>query len=204
MQKFKDVDILKSMETIVNIHTKHYQSDFAIDKQILAQAAMSCNAADKSFIWLCRTCGTWCLNERNVFIKDTREHNTFCYYADNTDDNILSYIIELNNLEKDRIVGNIVYLGYHEYYKHVKAISVPSGGTKMVYEHGERIEETFSPLSKGSDPEFGKLLSFESLPKDTAALIQVLRDEKHRRDHARCYSLSKHFKRLVEAEKHCQ
>ena len=75
--KFSNVDILDFMKKVVEKHTRYYQSDFEIDKEILWRAAVRQEQQDKTFIWLCRTHGTWCLLEKNVFLKDTREHITF-------------------------------------------------------------------------------------------------------------------------------
>ena len=91
MQKFENVDILKSLKAVMQTHTEHFQSDFQIDVKILKQAAKSPNPEDKKYLWICRPAGTWCLRERDTFIKDTREHNTFCFYAEQTRDKILAY-----------------------------------------------------------------------------------------------------------------
>ena len=93
MQKFENVDILKSLKAIMQTHTEHFQSDFDIDIKTLKQAAKSPNPEDKKQLWLCRPAGTWCLRERDTFIKGSREHNTFCFYAEQTSDKILAYAV---------------------------------------------------------------------------------------------------------------
>lgn len=80
---------------------------------------------------------TWCLRERDTFIKDTREHNTFCFYAEQTMDNILAYAVELTGIEKGRVTGNLYELDYQKHYEHVK-VSVDHGDTKMIYENGRK------------------------------------------------------------------
>ena len=47
MQKFENVDILKSLKAIMQTHTEHFQSDFDIDIKTLKQAAKSQNPEDK-------------------------------------------------------------------------------------------------------------------------------------------------------------
>ena len=37
MQKFENVDILKSLKAIMQTHTQHFQSDFDIDRETLKQ-----------------------------------------------------------------------------------------------------------------------------------------------------------------------
>ncbi|MCI9620880.1 MAG: hypothetical protein HFG85_13165, partial [Dorea sp.] len=80
--KFSNVDILEFMERVVEKHTQFYKSDFQIDKETLRRVADRQEQQEKTFIWLCRTHGTWCLLERNVFLKDTSEYITFNYYAE--------------------------------------------------------------------------------------------------------------------------
>ena len=98
MQKFENVDILKSLKAIMQTHTQHFQSDFDIDMETLKQAAKSPNPEDKKQLWLCRPAGTWCLRERDTFIKGSREHNTFCFYAEQTRDKIIIAYVLLQNI----------------------------------------------------------------------------------------------------------
>ena len=93
--KFSNVDILSFMGNVVQKHTKHYQSDFEIDREMLTEAADRQEQQDKTFIWLCRTAGTWLLLERNTLLKDTREFNTFSFYAEQTSDPILAFVVEV-------------------------------------------------------------------------------------------------------------
>lgn len=195
MQKFENVDILKSLKAIMQTHTEHFQSDFDIDIKTLKQAAKSPNPEDKKYLWLCRPAGTWCLRERDTFIKDTREHNTFCFYAEQTRDKILTYAVELTGIEKGRITGNLYELDYQKHYEHVKNASVDHGVTKLIYENGERTQEAEKRITGNADPDLGKFLSFEEQPKDPATLQGVLRDEKHSRDHFRSGDIKEHIEK---------
>ena len=196
MQKFENVDILKSLKAIMQTHTEHFQSDFDIDVKVLKQAAKSPNPEDKKYLWLCRPAGTWCLRERDTFIKDTREHNTFCFYAEQTRDKILAYAVELTGIEKGRVTGNLYELDYKKLYEHVKDVSVPAGNTKLIYENGERTQEAERRITGDADPDLGKFVRFEEQPKDPAALQSVLRDEKDSREHSACGNIKEHIEKL--------
>ena len=52
--KFENVDVLASLEAILKQNTGFYQSDFDIDKQIIAEKAESPNKEDKTLLWLSR------------------------------------------------------------------------------------------------------------------------------------------------------
>jgi hypothetical protein len=182
-------------------HTEHFQSDFDIDIKTLKQAAKSPNPEDKKQLWLCRPAGTWCLRERDTFIKGSREHNTFCFYAEQTSDKILAYAVELTGIEKGRVTGNLYELDYKKHYEHVKDVSVPAGDTKLIYENGERMQEAEKRITGDADPDLGKFLRFEEQPKDPAALRGVLWDEKYNRDHFDSGDIKAHIEKLSGKEK---
>ena len=196
MQKFENVDILKSLKAVMQTHTEHFQSDFDIDVKVLKQEAKSPNPEDKKYLWLCRPAGTWCLRERDTFIKDTREHNTFCFYAEQTRDKILAYAVELTGIEKGRVTGNLYELDYQKHYKHVKDASVTPGDTKLIYENGERTQEAGKRITGDADPNLGKFLNFEEQPKDPAALHGVLLEEKYNQHRLNCGNIKEHIETL--------
>ena len=71
MNKFENVDVLASLQQIMQQNTAAFQNDFDIDKKILTQAAKSKNAEDKVYLWFSRPNGTHCLRERDVFLRGT-------------------------------------------------------------------------------------------------------------------------------------
>ena len=105
LQKFENVDVITSLEAIMKQNTAFYQSDFDIDKQILQKAAVSPIPEDKRLLWFSRPSGTCCFRERDVFLKDTRQHNTWRFYGEQTRDTILAYAVELTGTEQEKIKG---------------------------------------------------------------------------------------------------
>ena len=89
MKKYTDVDIIAELQKLVDSHVDSYKEDFDIDKRIIRRAAESRNPEDKTLMWFCRPHGTHCLNENQVFIQGTRDHNTFRFYAEQTYDECL-------------------------------------------------------------------------------------------------------------------
>lgn len=108
LQKFENVDVIASLEAIMKQNTAFYQSDFDIDKQILQKAAVSPVPEDKRLLWFSRSSGTCCFRERDVFLKDTRQHNTWRFYGEQTRDTILAYAVELTGTEQEKIKGNLL------------------------------------------------------------------------------------------------
>ena len=110
LNKFEDVDVFASLDAIMKQNTGFYQSDFDIDREIIAKTAASASKEDKTLLWFCRPSGTHCFRERDVFLKDTAPHNTWRFYMEQTSDRILAYAIELTGKEHGKIKGNLYEL----------------------------------------------------------------------------------------------
>ena len=98
MNKFENVDVLAALEQLMWQNTAFYRNDFEIDKEMIRQAAASDRAEDKTLLWMSRPSGTYCFRERDVFLQDTRQHNTWRFYGEQTRDRILAYAVELLSL----------------------------------------------------------------------------------------------------------
>ena len=106
------MDVLPSLQQIMQQNTAAFQSDFDIDKKILTRAAKSKNAEDKVYLWFSRPNGTHCLRERDVFLRGTREHNTFRFYHEQTKERVLAYAVVLSGMESGKVKGSIYELDY--------------------------------------------------------------------------------------------
>ena len=82
MRKKTDVDIYEELSKLVDTHVKHYKEDFDLDQRLIMQAAKSELPEDRTLIWFCRECGTQCLRESQTFVRDTSEHTTLRFYAE--------------------------------------------------------------------------------------------------------------------------
>ena len=108
MNKFENVDVLASLQQIMQQNTAAFQNDFDIDKKILTQAAKSKNAEDKVYLWFSRPNGTHCLRERDVFLRGTREHNTFRFYHEQTKERVLAYAVVLSGMESGKVSPSLL------------------------------------------------------------------------------------------------
>ncbi len=178
LNKFEDVDVLASLEAILKQNTGFYQSDFDIDKQIIAEKAASPNKEDKTLLWLSRPSGTYCFRERDVFISDTAPNNTWRFYKEQTRDHILAYAVELTGVQDGKIKGNLYELDYEKHYERVKNNTLAAGTVTLVYEHGTREQPADRRFDGYPDPQLGKFERFEVQPKDPEALQSLLREEK--------------------------
>ena len=157
--KFENMDLFASLEAIMKQNTGFYQSDLDIDKEIIAKAAASPHREDKTLLWFCRPSGTHCFRERDVFLKDTAPHNTWRFYMEQTSDRVLAYAIELTGKERGKIKGNLYELDYSKHYERVKEKELPADTVKLIYEHGERVQEAGRYFDGTPDPQ----LSFSKI-----------------------------------------
>lgn len=180
--KYIGIDVLKVMQSIVDTHVKHYQSDFDIDKETMKEAARKPERTDRIFIWMCRECGTWLLKEKDVFIKGTHEYKTFTYYAGQAGDSIHAFVVEAIGYDGNIVTGNLYRLNYPEYYEHVRKAAIPAGDIIVTYGHGQRAIPPTAHFDTKPDKEFGEFISFKSVPKSPGQLESILIAEKKDRN----------------------
>lgn len=194
--KFSNVDILEFMERVVEKHTKFYKSDFQIDKEILRRVTDRQEQQDKTFIWLCRTAGTWLLLERNTLLKDTREFHTFSFYAEQTSDPILAFVVEVTGGAQGSVIGSIYALDFMAYYKHIQTASLKSETVVMQYEHGCRTQSADDRISGYPDMEYGRLQAVQFQPHSEEELTMLLWKEQQERRNYKEEDQSKYIANL--------
>ena len=185
MNKFENVDVIASLDAIMRQNTAFYQDDFDIDKRILQEAAARPGAEDRKILWFSRPSGTCCVRERDVFLKDTRQHNTWRFYGEQTRDTVLAYLVELTGKENGKLKGNLYELDYEQHFRRVIEKSVPADNYTLVYEHGERNIPAGQYFDGNPDPQLGKFERFEAQPNDPEALRGVLMEEQRSREKLR-------------------
>lgn len=181
LQKFENVDVVASLEAIMKQNTAFYQSDFEIDKQILQKAAISPIPEGKRLLWFSRPSGTCCFRERDMFLKDTRQHNTWRFYGEQTHDTILAYAVELTGTEQGKIKGNLYELDYPQHFREVIEKSISADNYTLLYEHGELTKPAGQYFDGNTDPQLGKFIRFEAQPNDPEALKSLLGEQKKKR-----------------------
>ena len=199
LSKFENVDVIASLEAIMKQNTAFYQSDFEIDKRILREAASRPAAEEKRLLWFSRPSGTCCFRERDVFLKDTRQHNTWRFYGEQTRDKILAYAVELTGKENGIIKGNLYELDYPQHFREVVEKSLPADNYTLLYEHGERVQPAGMYFDGNPDPQLGKFERFEAQPNDPEALHFLMREEKHSYDRLKPGNFKAHITALHDS-----
>ena len=182
MKKFMDVDLIQSLKAVLQQNTGFYQSDFEIDRQILARAASEPEGRDKTFLWLSRPCGTHCLREREVFLKGSPTYGVWQFFGNRNHNGVLAYAAEITHNEGDKILGNLYELDFGQHSRHVEDKALPMDYVRVVYEHGSRKQPVTKTVSSEEDLLFGKYLYSEYQTNESDAHRHILREEKQDRD----------------------
>ena len=182
MNKFMGVDLIQSLEAILHQNTGFYQSDFEIDKQILAMAASEPEGRDRTFLWLLRPYGTHCLKEYEVFLKGSAAYDVWQFFGNRDHYGILAYAAEITHNDGKKILGNLYELDFGQHSKHVEEKALPMDYVRVVYEHGSRKQPVIKTVSREDDLLFGKYLYSEYMTNESDSHRHILWEEKQNRD----------------------
>lgn len=129
---FHKVDVIATLQEIVNHNTYYYQTDFSYDQDILRKAAEERNG-NRNFFWMSRKNGTWCFPERNVYIRDTNAYNTWMYYGGSKSEQVKAFWIELKDAEDGKVIGDIAEIDYQKHLDYLSTHSSTPAGVEVMF-----------------------------------------------------------------------
>ena len=185
LKKHTNVDIAAELQKLVDDHVESYKEDFDVDKRIIRRAAKSQNPEDKTLMWFCRPRGTHCLNENQVFIQGTRDHDTFRFYAEQTSDVCIARVIVLKDVKRGKVFGDVFEINYLKEAANVAQNSVVPDHDRLTFEDGFVLDapcRSSFGAKMALVGEHGGVKTHQTLPKDADALEEVLSKQKARRD----------------------
>ena len=179
----KKIDLIPFLDGIVEKNTQHYQEDFARDEERLQAAMLETYQEDRTFLWMSRPCGTWCLLEREVFLRETPAHTIWT----GTD-----YIAEADKIKAYRIIvapgypgafvlGKVQPLNYGEQVQRVMRNAVHVQLVSLVFEDGfssDLPHEQYSRQFRGLIAAHGKIETIHYKPENEAELRGILQTER--------------------------
>ena len=78
----KEISLIAFLDEVVSRNTQHYRKDFELDAQKLRDALNSPYMDERIFYFMSRPNGTWCVLERDVFLRDSDGYKIWTHYAD--------------------------------------------------------------------------------------------------------------------------
>ncbi len=185
MKQYRDIDILSFLEEQMRQNTRYYQDNFEIDKKIFARAAASENPEDKTIFWMSRTHGTNCVKEHDVFIQDTSAHKTWCYYGEQTNENVVAFAVEVKGEKQGVIKGNVYEMDYLASIVEVEDRAVKPLKEVHTFEDGFEYHKPFdrsNSIVYSLMEEHGPVKETRTVPADEKELAYILADDKENRN----------------------
>lgn len=178
-------DIIATLRAVVNKNTKQHKDDFKKDISILSTAAKNpdCPEEKRTFLWLSRPMGTYCVPEREAFIKGTQSHAIWTFYrtGDSSEaKSSIAYVVVVKGKNGRKIFSSLYPIDYIKHSEHTEKVAVKTQNQRVYYEKGEIILPSEVHTYPESE-ELGKIKTFEYIPDNPEALKEVLRTEKERR-----------------------
>jgi hypothetical protein len=196
MRKYENVDIVAALGAVVELNTEHYKSDFKYDIDMFKKAAQHPDGENNRFLWFSRHSGTHCLQEREVYIKDTSAFNTWNAYGKLlgspefyrpviVEDRILAYAVNITGIEKGRIKGDLYELDYRDHIRQLDKVALPLHTVTATYKDGTTITMPHAEHSAKWEQlyhQHGQVMDLKHHPQDESALRDVLQHARGRRE----------------------
>lgn len=176
-------DILPLLAKIVEENTRQYQTDFLHDKRRLEDASWNPDQEFRTFLWMSRPCGTWCVLEREAFLLETPAHIIWTggdYIAEA--DQIKAYrVIVAPERTKGSVLGKIQPLLYGEQVQRVKQNSLHVQTVNMKFEDGAHYTLSYEDYQRqiyGLINTHGRIERIRYAPEDERELSCILTAER--------------------------
>ena len=176
----KEIDLLSFLSRVTEKNTKHYRSDFLYDSGKLQEAAQAAAPEERRFFWMSRPSGTWCVLEREVFIRGSSAHNIWTYYADEPE-GIVAYRVNVIEEKDGIVVGTVHPLNYREQVRRVLTHAIPAALVTLRYESGLTVTVPFADYPQNLStiqPQDGGIRSVRFEVEDETALEAALSVER--------------------------
>ncbi|GHU79072.1 hypothetical protein FACS1894191_1030 [Clostridia bacterium] len=140
--------------------------------------------------------GAHCLQEREVYIKDTSAHNTWNAYGKLLgspdfyrpviiDDRILAYAVTITGADKGRIKGDIYELDYRDHIRQLDKQALPRITETATYADGTVLTLPCAELNAKWERlyhQHGQVQTLISHPEDEGALRDILKAARDKRE----------------------
>ena len=172
-RKFYQPDILSHLAEIVQKNTCAYTADFDFDAKRLWDSAQETDMERRSFLWMCRPLGTWCVLEREVFLDDTNANCIWTHYAD-CPEGILAYRVVIEGIRDGKLAGKIIPLDYAKQVQRVIKSALPIVKIQYRDKNGSSCENNYHAFMNSSMPYDEAIHDIRYVPESEAELQHIL------------------------------
>ena len=203
LQKFEDVDVLKTLNAIAHRKIVHHPNDIKTDIDIIPKLAASGDPEKRMLLWHVSDYGTHVNPERDTFVADTGAYGTWTNYLR---PGMLSYAIEITDVGSGIVKGNIYELNHEAHIAHVKETALSAHSVMIHYEDG-RVQNVsrqhFDDNRTQLMVDNGNVATVRHLPRYENEMTALLSHERHQREQTptgniieHVYSLEHHAKKI--------
>lgn len=196
MRKYENVDVIAALGAVVELNTEHYKSDFKYDVERFKEAAKHPDGDNNRLLWMSRHSGTWCVKEREAYIKGAEAHGLWNGYATLlgspdfyqtvvVTDRILAYAVEVKGLENGRVRGDIYELDYRDHIRLLNRAALPLHTVTVKYKDGTNLTLPHAEYDGQRERlyyQHGQVMSFRVDPEDAGALMDILKQAREQRE----------------------
>lgn len=176
----KPIDLIPFLDDIVQRNTESYQTDFRYDLERLKDAVHAADPEDRTFYWMSRPHGTWCVLERDAFLRESDGHIIWTHYAD-APAGIIAYRVTVTGQGDAGPVGEAVRLEYPAQAKRVAQKALPVSHVELTFLSGDQMTLPLAQYRGNREHlfhEYGMIRHFRYCPRDEAELAELIREER--------------------------
>lgn len=170
----KQIDIIQFLSRIVQENTSTHQEDLQKDVRIIQRAVKESNMEDRAFYWMSRPCGTWCVKEREVFLRESEGHIIWTHY-ESMPEGIRAYRIVITGQRDGAAIGDVYPLDYKEQVRRVRQAALPIDTAEAAYPNGHTARMAFADWEQCRRQlyeRYGEPVRIRYAPEDEAELTK--------------------------------
>ena len=166
-------DILAFLEKVVHKNTLAYTEDFDIDVKTLQNSALESDIEHRSFFWLSRPNGTWCVPEREAFLRDSGAYHTWTFCAGNPK-GIMAYRVVVDRFRDSKLAGRVIPIDYAKQVQRVIKSALPVA--KIQYRDKDEYfcENSYRAFTSSPLPFDDGIHDIRYVPESEAELQHIL------------------------------
>ena len=172
-RKFYQTDILSYLAEVVKQNTRAYAADFDYDAKRLWDSAQETDMERRSFLWMSRMHGTWCVLEREAFLDVTNANCIWTHYAD-CPEGILAYRIVVEGIRDGKLAGKVIPIDYAKQVRRVMQSALPIVKIQYRDKNGSFCENSYHAFMNSSMPYDEAIHDIRYVPESEAELQHIL------------------------------
>lgn len=175
-----EIELIPFLSKIITQNTTAYQGDFQHDIATLHRAMGEAQEENRAFCWMSRPHGTWCVREREVFLRESEAHAIWTHYENNAE-GIIAYRVIVAGDSRGDPMGRVWKLNYPEQVQRVKQAALPVETVTLFFGEMPPVTMPYGELH-GSRlrlaEQYGKPERIRYAPQDEAELARVIAAER--------------------------